>query len=67
MIPLHLFCQKARLLYAAGRASWENAKDAAADTGRYLTGRAGAVANGDNSSYSKLPAHTARLTLPCIA
>lgn len=34
----------------AGRAAWENAKDATVDTGRYLAGRAGAVANGDNRS-----------------
>lgn len=32
----------------AGRAAWENAKDATVDSGRYLAGRAGAIANGDN-------------------
>lgn len=31
----------------AGRAAWENAKDATVDSGRYLAGRASAIANGD--------------------
>lgn len=31
----------------AGRAAWENAKDATVDSGRYLAGRAGAIANGE--------------------
>ena len=31
----------------AGRAAWDNAKDATVDSGRYLAGRAGAIANGD--------------------
>lgn len=31
----------------AGRAAWENAKDAAVDSGRYLAGRTSDIANGD--------------------
>lgn len=31
----------------AGRAAWENAKDATVDSGRYLAGRASAVVSGD--------------------
>lgn len=31
----------------AGRAAWENAKDATVDSGRYLAGRASDVVNGD--------------------
>lgn len=34
--------------FHAGRAAYENAKDATVDTGRYIAGRVGAVANGDN-------------------
>lgn len=34
-----------RVPWHAGRASWENAKEATKDTGRYLAGRAGAAAD----------------------
>ncbi|KAL3161850.1 hypothetical protein ABBQ38_008940 [Trebouxia sp. C0009 RCD-2024] len=38
-----------------GRAAWENAKDATVDSGRYLAGRASAIANGDtrDSDYDR--------------
>lgn len=39
---------------SAGRASWENAKDATADTGRYLAGRAGAAVGSGDRRAGKL-------------
>ncbi len=46
-------CQHVALHFVAGRAAYENAKDATVDTGRYIAGRVGAVANGDSRDTGK--------------